>query len=69
LVVLTGLTLSLIHPLFSLIAWFAAGSLVVAGITGFCPMAKMLAVAPWNRARHVPSNSASSTCTTKGACS
>ena len=69
LVVLTGLALSLIHPLFSLIAWFAAGSLVVAGITGFCPMAKMLAAAPWNRVHRAPKKTSSSTCVVKGACS
>ncbi len=49
-VLLSGLALSFVHAALIAITWFAATMLVVAGLTGFCPMAKMLAAAPWNRA-------------------
>lgn len=50
-VLLSGLVLSFGHPAFIAVTWFAATMLVIAGLTGFCPMAKMLAAAPWNRTR------------------
>lgn len=51
-VVLTGVALgTLVHPGFLAIAAFAGAGLVVAGTTGFCGMALLLARAPWNRAR------------------
>jgi rhodanese-related sulfurtransferase len=49
-VVLTGLALgTLVHPAFLLISAFAGTGLVVAGTTGFCGMALILARAPWNQ--------------------
>ncbi len=51
-VVLTGVALgTLLHPGFLAIAAFAGAGLVVAGTTGFCGMALLLARAPWNRTR------------------
>jgi rhodanese-related sulfurtransferase len=50
-VVLTGIALgSLIHPAFYALSAFAGTGLIVAGTTGFCGMALILARAPWNRA-------------------
>jgi len=65
-VVLTGLTAGLVHPALQLVAWFAAGSMIVSGASGFCPMAKMLAAAPWNRQRD---EQAATGCAVEGACS
>jgi rhodanese-related sulfurtransferase len=48
LVLLTGLGLSFVHPGFIALTWFAASMLVIAGCTGFCPMALILARMPWN---------------------
>jgi rhodanese-related sulfurtransferase len=48
-VLLSGLALSFVQASFIAITWFAASMLVIAGLTGFCPMAKVLAAAPWNR--------------------
>jgi rhodanese-related sulfurtransferase len=44
---LLGLTVS---PWFFGVPLFVGGGLMVAGITGFCGMAKLLMHAPWNRA-------------------
>ena len=41
-----GATLS---PWFYAIAWFVAAGLTFSGLSGVCPMAKMLALFPWNR--------------------
>ena len=49
-VLLTGLVLSLVNPWFIAVDWFAASMLVMAGVTGFCPMAKILGRMPWNAA-------------------
>lgn len=49
-VVLAGVALgSLVHPGFYGLSAFAGAGLVVAGTTGFCGMALILARAPWNR--------------------
>lgn len=49
-VVLTGLALgAAVHPAFLLVSAFAGAGLVVAGLTGFCGMALLLARAPWNQ--------------------
>lgn len=65
-VLLAGLGLSLVHPWFLAIDWFVAGMLVVAGWTGFCPMAIMLKVMPWNRSDASPGAScAVGSCSTK----
>jgi rhodanese-related sulfurtransferase len=47
--VLLGLILSLISPAFILLSGFVGAGLVVAGATGFCGMARLLAAMPWNR--------------------
>lgn len=47
---LLGLLLSGWHPRFLLVTWFVTAGLLFAGLTGYCPMAKLLAVMPWNRA-------------------
>ena len=61
-VLLTGLILSVVvHPWFLAIDWFAASMLLVAGISGFCPMAKILGRMPWNRTADCSSGSCSVT--------
>jgi len=49
LVVIGVLLAWLVSPWFVLLAGFVGAGLVFAGITGFCGMARMLAVMPWNR--------------------
>jgi rhodanese-related sulfurtransferase len=50
-VVLTGIGLgALVHPAFLALSAFAGAGLIIAGTTGFCGMALILARAPWNRA-------------------
>lgn len=49
--VLLGTVLgALASPWFLLLAAFVGGGLVFAGVTGWCGMARLLALAPWNRA-------------------
>jgi rhodanese-related sulfurtransferase len=49
--VLAGVTLGFaIHPAFYLLAAGVGAGLTFAGATGFCGMARILAVMPWNRA-------------------
>ncbi|MHC4697040.1 MAG: rhodanese-like domain-containing protein [Planctomycetota bacterium] len=69
LVVLGGLTLSLVHPAYVLISWFAAGSMIFAGASGFCPMAKVLALASWNRPGNASDSLPASSCAIQGGCS
>ncbi|MEB3255699.1 MAG: rhodanese-like domain-containing protein [Synechococcaceae cyanobacterium] len=48
--VLLGLILSqLAAPGWILLSWFVGAGLVVAGVSGFCGMARLLALMPWNR--------------------
>jgi rhodanese-related sulfurtransferase len=48
--VLLGLILShAVAPGWIALTWFVGAGLMVAGITGFCGMARLLAVMPWNR--------------------
>ncbi|WP_296597908.1 rhodanese family protein [Phenylobacterium sp.] len=48
--VLVGVTLGvLVHPAFLGVAAFVGAGLTFAGATGFCGMARLLAVMPWNR--------------------
>lgn len=48
--ILLGLLLSwLVSPLFVALAAFVGSGLVFAGISGWCGMARLLAVMPWNR--------------------
>ncbi|WP_395443896.1 rhodanese family protein [Caulobacter sp. UC70_42] len=50
LLVLLGVALGLaVSPLFLGIAGFVGAGLTFAGATGFCGMARLLALAPWNR--------------------
>lgn len=49
--ILTGGALGvLVHPAFWGLAAFVGAGLFFAGATGFCGMARLLAVMPWNRA-------------------
>jgi rhodanese-related sulfurtransferase len=51
LLILTGVMLGLfVAPGFFGLAAFVGAGLTVAGVTGFCGMAKLLALMPWNRA-------------------
>ena len=48
--VLLGLILSkVVAPGWSLLSWFVGAGLVFAGVSGFCGMARLLALMPWNR--------------------
>lgn len=48
--VLIGVVLGfLVHPGFHALAGFVGAGLTVAGITGFCGMANLLALMPWNK--------------------
>ncbi len=67
--ILAGLALSNIQPAFVLVSWFAATGLFLAGITGFCPMAKILAFAPWNRSPRRSDRRTPASCSLKGGCS
>lgn len=49
--VLAGVALgALAHPAFYALSAFVGAGLTFAGVTGFCGMARLLALAPWNRA-------------------
>jgi rhodanese-related sulfurtransferase len=49
--VLMGVALGLLaHPAFLGLSAFVGAGLTLAGVTGFCGMAKLVALAPWNRA-------------------
>ncbi len=48
--VLIGVVLgALVHPGFYALSGFVGAGLLFAGATGFCGMARLLALAPWNR--------------------
>ena len=48
--VLLGLILSnTVAPGWILLTWFVGAGLVFAGVSGFCGMARLLAVMPWNK--------------------
>jgi rhodanese-related sulfurtransferase len=48
--ILLGLILSnTVAPAWILLTWFVGAGLTFAGITGFCGMARLLAVMPWNK--------------------
>lgn len=50
--VVLGVALAVaLHPAFLAIPTFVGAGLAVAGATGFCGMARLLAVMPWNRPR------------------
>ena len=53
--ILIGVLLGyLTNPLFYLLSGFVGAGLTFAGVTGFCGMARLLAVMPWNRRRLSP---------------
>lgn len=53
LMVLVGVVLALtISPWFSLISAFFGGGLLFAGLTGFCGMANLLMMLPYNKSKH-----------------
>ena len=48
--VLLGLILSnTVAPAWILLSWFVGAGLVFAGVSGFCGMARLLSLMPWNR--------------------
>ena len=48
--VLAGVALGLlVHPAYFGLSAFVGAGLAFAGLTGFCGMARLLALAPWNR--------------------
>ena len=50
LMVLLGLILSnAVAPAWILLPWFVGAGLVFAGVSGFCGMARLLALMPWNK--------------------
>jgi rhodanese-related sulfurtransferase len=52
LLVLTGVLLGwLVAPGFFALSAFVGAGLTFAGVTGFCGMARLLMLAPWNRPR------------------
>ncbi len=54
--VLTGLALGFwVSPWFLLLPTLAGGGLLMAGFTGVCPMANLIATLPWNRSAAAPS--------------
>jgi len=66
-VLLAGLSFSLLYPAFIALTWFSASMLMFAGITGVCPMARILAHMPWNQTKQTAScTSQTSTAYTKG---
>lgn len=57
--ILLGLFFSRTMPGFILLSWFVAFGMAFAGVTGWCPMAKLLEKMPWNK---VPAASGGSCC-------
>ncbi|RZJ43414.1 MAG: DUF2892 domain-containing protein [Brevundimonas sp.] len=52
--VLLGAVLAwLVHPAFIALSGFVGAGLVFAGVSGFCGMARLLALMPWNRPRTI----------------
>jgi rhodanese-related sulfurtransferase len=48
--VLLGLILSnVVAPTWILLSWFVGAGLMFAGVSGFCGMARLLALMPWNK--------------------
>lgn len=44
-----GLVLSGREPAFVILTWLVSIGLVFSGVTGYCPMAKLLEMMPWNK--------------------
>lgn len=67
--VLSGVVLALsVHPAFIFLSGFVGLGLVLAGITGTCPMAMVLSKMPWNRGGETSCTPPSSTQTGGGCC-
>lgn len=67
--VVAGVVLALsIHPAFIYLSGFVGLGLALAGITGTCPMAIVLAKMPWNRNSETSCTPPSSTSTGGGCC-
>ena len=50
--ILLGLVLSsTVAPAWILLTWFVGIGLTFAGLSGFCGMARLLALMPWNRVK------------------
>jgi hypothetical protein len=47
--ILLGLALSNVAPAWIALTWMVGIGLTVAGITGFCGLARLLMAMPWNR--------------------
>ncbi|MEL3890035.1 rhodanese family protein [Ferrovibrio sp. MS7] len=54
LVALGALLAWLVSPWFIMLSGFVGAGLVFAGVTGFCGMARLLALMPWNRRFSIP---------------
>lgn len=50
LVVIGAVLGALVHPAFHALSAFVGAGLVFAGVSGFCGMARLLVLMPWNRA-------------------
>ena len=48
----------LVSPWFLVVPLFVGAGLIMAGVTGFCGMARLLMRAPWNKAAYAPSGQA-----------
>lgn len=46
----------LVHPGFHVVSGLVGAGLILAGVTGFCGMARLLALAPWNRRTAAPAH-------------
>lgn len=70
LLVLAGLSLAYLHPAFVAVSWFVSAGLVFAGTSGICPMARVLAMAPWNKTdTGKGAGQAGASCSAAGGCS
>jgi hypothetical protein len=47
--VLAGVLLSRIHPLWIVLSGFVGCGMIIAGFTGLCPMRSVVAMMPWNQ--------------------
>ena len=62
LVVVLSLLGYLLNPMFALAAAAIGMGLLVAGATGYCMLANIMAKAPWNKARATPNGEACVNC-------
>ncbi|MDH4274584.1 MAG: rhodanese-like domain-containing protein [Gammaproteobacteria bacterium] len=62
LIVVLGVMGYLFNPAFALVAAAVGLGLLVAGATGYCMLANIMAKAPWNKARALPGGNACVNC-------